>query len=138
MGDWYWIGLTAGLGAALGIAFAGALAATRVGLVASAIAGAAAGLLVGLAIGEWDEAIAGAIGGVLGACGAGQVVSGTLRRGGTRAGTATWLGLGGVLVGVIALVPGLGYVEAAVAPVLGARLRRRAPKKYAGLRSLAR
>jgi hypothetical protein len=138
VGNWYWIGLAAGIGTALGIVCAGALAGTRFGLVAAAAAGAGAGLLVGLAIGEWNEAIAGAAGGVLGAGGAGQVVAGTLRRGGTRGGTAVWLAIGGVLTAVLALVPALGYIEAAAAPIIGARLRKRAPKKYAGLRSLAR
>ena len=66
------------------------------------------------------------------------MVDGTLRRGGTRGGTAVWLAIGAVLTAALALVPGVGYVEAAAAPILGARLRKRAPKKYAGLRSLAR
>jgi hypothetical protein len=138
MGDWYWIGMLAGLGAGLGILFAGALAATRAGMVASAALGAGAGLLAGLGIGEWDEAIGGAIGGLLGAAGAAQLVQGTLRRGGTRGGTAMWIGLGALLVGALALVPGVGYLEAAVLPLIGARLRNRAPKRYAGLRSLAK
>jgi len=32
----------------------------------------------------------------------------------------------------------LGYLEALAVPLLGARLRRRAPDRHAGLRSLAR
>jgi len=32
----------------------------------------------------------------------------------------------------------LGYVEALVLPVLAARIRRRRPERYAGLRTLAR
>lgn len=138
MGDWYWIGMLAGLGAGIGVLFAGALATTRAGIVASAALAAGAGLLAGLGIGEWDEAIGGAIGGLLGAVGAAQLVQGTLRRGGTRAGTAVWVGLGAVLVGALALIPGVGYLEAAALPVIGARLRTRAPKRYAGLRSLAK
>ncbi len=138
MGDWYWIGLLAGLGAALGVFFAGALGATRAGVVAAVALGAGAGLLAGLAIGEWDEAIGGAIGGLLGAAGATQLVQGTLRRGGTRGGTAVWIGLGALLVGALALVPAVGYLEAAALPIIGARLRMRAPKRYAGLRSLAK
>ena len=138
MGNWYWIGLLAGLGAALGVLFAGLFGSTRAGIAAAAIAGVGAGLLAGLGIGEWDEAAAGAIGGVLGAGGAAQVVQGTLRRGGTRGGTAIWLAIGAVIVGVLALIPGIGYLEAVAAPLLGARLRTRAPKRYAGLRSLAK
>lgn len=138
MGDWYWIGLLAGLGAALGILFAGALGRTKAGFAASAILGAGAGLLIGLAIGEWDEAIAGAIGGALGAVGAAQVVQGTLRRGGTTGGTAIWIALGALVAGAFALVPGVGYFAAVAAPIVGARLRRRAPKRFAGLRTLAK
>jgi hypothetical protein len=138
MGAWYTIGLFAGLGAALGVLFTGALGATRTGLLLAAALGAGAGLAVGLAIGEWDEAAGGAAGGLLGAVGAAQVVQGTLRRGGTRAGTAIWVGAGALLVAALAWVPGLGYLEALSVPVAGARLRRRTPKRFAGLRTLAR
>src|SRR6266511_216397 len=134
MGDWYWIGMLAGLGAALGVLFAGALAATRAGVVAAVALGVGAGLLAGLGIGGCG----GAIGGLLGAAGATQLVQGTLRRGGTRGGTAVWIGLGALLVGALALVPAVGYLEAAALPIIGARLRMRAPKRYAGLRSLAK
>jgi len=138
MGNWYWIGLLAGLGAAFGVLFAGLFGSTRAGMAAAALTGAGAGLLAGLGIGEWDEAAAGGIGGVLGAGGAAQVVQGTLRRGGTRGGTAIWVAIGALVVGVLALIPGVGYLEAVAAPILGARLRTRAPKRYAGLRSLAK
>ena len=43
-----------------------------------------------------------------------------------------------VVLAALAFVPALGYVEAAAAPVLAARLRRRADRTYAGLRVLAR
>ncbi len=138
MGDWYWIGMLAGFGAAIGVLLAGVLAATRARLVAAVALAAGAGLLVGLVIGEWDEAAGGAIGGLLGAGGAAQVVQGTLRRGGTRSGTAVWIGLGGLLAAALALIPGVGYLEAVALPFIGARLRTRAPKRYAGLRSLAK
>ncbi|MDQ3874607.1 MAG: hypothetical protein M3322_03500, partial [Actinomycetota bacterium] len=62
---------------------------------------------------------------------------GALRTGGTRLGTAILLSLGAVGVAALALVPGLGYVEALAVPALGARLRRRTVERYAGLRSLA-
>jgi hypothetical protein len=38
----------------------------------------------------------------------------------------------------LAWVPALGYVEALALPALAARLRRRAPERYAGLRTLAK
>jgi hypothetical protein len=46
--------------------------------------------------------------------------------------------LGAVGIAVLALVPGIGYVETVVVPVLAARLRRRGGDRYAGLRILAR
>jgi hypothetical protein len=42
------------------------------------------------------------------------------------------------VIGVLALVPAVGYVEAVVVPALAARLRRRTGRSYAGLRVLAR
>ena len=39
---------------------------------------------------------------------------------------------------VLALVPVLGYLEALLSPIVGARLRRRADQRYAGLRILAK
>jgi hypothetical protein len=138
MGDWYWIGLAVGLGAALGVLCAGALASSRLGMLLAALLAAGGGLLIGLGLGEWDEAIGGAIGGVLGAGGSAQFVQGALRRGGTQLATAIWIALAAVVIGALALIPIVGYLEAAALPVVGARLRRRAPRKYAGLRSLAK
>jgi hypothetical protein len=138
VGDWYWIGLAAGLGTAAGLLLSSLAGWGRVGTVAALVLGAGAGLGIGLAIGEWDEAAAGAIGGVLGSLGAGQVVSGAFRRGATRGGAAVWVAAGALLAAAFALIPGVGYLEAAAAPLLGARLRRRAPAKFAGLRTLAR
>jgi hypothetical protein len=65
-------------------------------------------------------------------------VSGALRRGGTRGGTAALVAAGAILVAVLALVPVLGYLEALALPALAARLRKRAPERYAGLRTLAK
>jgi hypothetical protein len=138
VGDWYWIGLAVGLGAALGVLCAGALASSRLGTLLAVLIAAGGGLLIGLGIGEWDEAIGGAIGGVLGVGGSAQFVQGALRRGGTHLATAIWIALAAVLIGALALIPIVGYLEAAALPVVGARLRTRAPKKYAGLRSLAK
>ena len=39
---------------------------------------------------------------------------------------------------LLALVPVVGYIEAIAVAALGLRLRRRAGKRYAGLRTLAR
>jgi hypothetical protein len=65
-------------------------------------------------------------------------VSGALRRGGTRGGTALLLGLASLVGAALAFVPVVGYLEAAAVPLLGARLRRRSPDTHAGLRTLAR
>jgi hypothetical protein len=134
MGGWYTIGILAGLGAAFGI-----LAAAIVPrFVVAAVAAAVAGAVVGFFVFGWPEAIAGAVGGVLGSLGATPVVAGALRRGGTRGGTALLVGLAALVVAALAFVPVLGYLEAVALPALGRRLRRREPERHAGLRTLAR
>jgi hypothetical protein len=138
MGDWYWIGLAVGVGAALGLLFSGALAGTRRGVAAAILLGAAAGFGVGFALDNWDEAVGGGLGGLVGAIGSSQVVRGALGRGGTRGGTAVLVGVAALITAALALIPGVGYLEALVLPALGARLRRRASERYAGLRILAR
>jgi hypothetical protein len=138
VGSWYWIGVCAGLGVAIGVLLVGLVGATRALLVAALVLAAGFGVLVGFALGQWDEAIGGGAGGVLGALGAGQLVAGTLRRGGTRLGTALFMTAAAVLLAALAWIPIVGYVEAAVVPALAARLRGRMPERYAGLRSLAK
>jgi hypothetical protein len=138
MGDWYWIGVTAGLGVAIGVVLVALFAGIRSAVGVALIAAVGAGILVGLALGEWDEAAGGIVGGALGTVGAAQVVTGALRRGGTRFGTAALVVAAAALLAALAWVPAAGYAEAALVPALAARLRRRAPERYAGLRSLAR
>ena len=138
MGSWYWIGVCAGLGLALGVLLAGVFAGTRIALAAALVLAAAAGVGIGLGLGEWDEAIGGGAGGALGALGAAQLVLGTLRRGGARFGTAIFIGIAAVVLAAVAWIPIAGYLEAALVPAFAARLRGRAPERYAGLRSLAR
>jgi hypothetical protein len=138
MGGWYWIGVAVGIGAALGVLFAGILVGDRWQLFAALALGAIAGAGVGFALHDWSGAIGGAVGGLAGAFGAAQVAVGTLRRGGTRLGTAMLFAIGALGVAAMAFVPALGYVEAVVLPVLGLRLRRRAGGRFAGLRILAR
>jgi hypothetical protein len=138
VGDWYWIGVSAGLGVGIGVFASALLGATRAALAGSLVLAGGLGVLVGLGLGEWDEAIGGAAGGVLGSIGGAQVVAGTLRRGGTRFGIAAFAGLAAVAIAALAWIPAVGYLEAAVVPALAGRLRRRAPERYAGLRSLAK
>ena len=134
MGDWYTVGILVGLGAAIGVAATGALRRALPALALAAVVAAA----IGFALWQWDEALGGAIGAVCGALGSAPLVSGTLRRGGTRGGTALLLGLAALVGAALAFVPVVGYLEAAAVPALGARLRRRAPERHAGLRSLAK
>jgi hypothetical protein len=138
MGSWYWIGVCAGLGVAVGVLLAAVFAGTRVGLTAALVLAAGAGVAIGFALGEWDEALGGGVGGVLGSIGAAQLVSGTMRRGGARFGIAVFVGLASLGLAAFAWVPLAGYLEAALVPAFAARLRGRAPERYAGLRSLAK
>jgi hypothetical protein len=134
MGDWYTIGILVGLGASIGVAAAGTLRrALPAVVVAAVIAGA-----IGFAFWSWPQAAGGVVGALCGSLGSAPLVAGTLRRGGTRGGTAAILGLAALVGAALAFVPVLGYLEALAVPALGARLRRRAPDTHAGLRSLAR
>lgn len=143
MGAWYWIGVCAGLGAAAGVLLVGLAGATRAALITAIVLGFAAGAGIGYAIdikwpGGWGDIVAGLVGGLAGALGAAQVVSGALRRGGTRGGTAVLVALCAVVVAALAFVPVVGYLEALLLPALAARLRKRSPERYAGLRTLAK
>jgi hypothetical protein len=143
MGAWYWIGVCAGLGAGIGVLFAGIAGAARAALVAAGVVALAAGAGLGYAIdswqpGSWGDVAAGVAGGLAGTLGAAQLVRGALRRGGTRGGTATLVALAALGVAALAWVPALGYVEVLALPVLAVRLRKRAPERYAGLRTLAK
>ena len=138
MGEWYTIGLALGLGVGIGVLLAALAGAARTAVAAAVVLAAAAAAGAGLVVDDWTEAVAGAVGGAAGALAATQVVAGTLRRGGTRAGTAALVGLGGILLAGVAFVPVAGYLEALVVPALAARLRGRAAERYAGLRTLAR
>jgi hypothetical protein len=138
MWEWYRIGLSLGLGIGLG-GLLSALAAPRRGLVLVVAAVAAAGGAgVGYAIGGWHEAVAGGVGGALGAVVVSAFVAGALRRGGTRGGTAVLVALAALVLAALALVPAVGYLEAVMLPALAARARRHGGERYAGLRSLAR
>jgi hypothetical protein len=137
MGDWYSVGVFAGLGVALGIVAAGALGGRRLALVAPFLA-AAVGIALGIGFADPEEAAAAGVGGMLGAVGALELVRGALGRGGTPLATALLVLLAAVVIAALAFVPFVGYAELVAVPALGMRLRRRAGKRYAGLRTLAR
>jgi hypothetical protein len=140
IGMWeaYRIGVAAGIGAGAAVLAAGWLGRNRAGVAGAVAAGAVIGIVVGFLIDDWTEAAAGAVGAVLGGLGAVQIVRGALRRGGTTGGTGILVGLAGLGVAALALIPVVGYLEAIGVPAFAARLRRRQPERYAGLRSLAR
>jgi hypothetical protein len=140
VGSWYWIGVAAGIGTGIGIVLGSLIPEGRpgVGVAVAAVLAVAAGIGVGLLIGDWPEAAAGGAGGVLGACASVPIVAGALRGGGTRFGVAMIIACVGVAVAGLAFVPALGYVEAAAAPLLAVRIRKRGGGRYAGLRILAR
>ena len=134
MGDWYTIGLAAGLGVAIGILAAGFFPRRWIAPVLAALVGLGLGLLVE----NWQEALAGFIGGFLGGFGATPVVRGALRRGGTRGATAALVGGAAVIAAGLAFIPLVGYALAVVLPLFGLRTRGREPDRHAGLRTLAR
>lgn len=138
MGAWYTIGLCLGLGLGVGVILSGLLASTAVGASVAALVGAAAGAVVGLLIGDVAETVAGGIGGFLGAVSAAAVVHGALRRGATHLGVAAYLGIAGLLVCLVALIPVAGYLEAVALPLLAARMRGQQAARFAGLRTLAK
>ena len=138
MGSWYTIGLCLGLGLGIGVALVGILGSNVIGVGVGAFVGAAAGAAIGFAIGDTVELIAGALGGFLGALAAAAVVHGALRRGGTRIGIAAYVGVLGLLICLLALIPAVGYVEAVAIPLLSARMRGRQAARFAGLRTLAK
>ena len=138
MGSWYWIGVCAGLGVAVGVLLSGLFAGTRLALTGALVLAAGIGVAIGFGLGQWDEAIGGGAGGALGAIGGAQLVTGTMRRGGARFGVAVFVALAALVLAAVAWIPIAGYLEAALVPAFAARLRGRAPERYAGLRSLAR
>ena len=140
MGAWYWIGVSVGLGAACGIFVSGFAA--RILALAIVIA-AAAGVGAGYAIaawqtGGWADLLGGGTGALAAVLGAVVIVRAALRRGGTPGGTALLVTGVALLAAGLAWIPAVGYPEALVLPVLAARLHRRAPERYAGLRTLAK
>src|SRR5690349_20027088 len=105
MGEWYTIGVAAGLGTDVGVLLAGGLSTRRIGILTAAIVAAAVGAVVGLLVENWDEALAAAIGGVLGVLGTAQIVRGALRRGGTRGWMAFLVAGAAILTAALAFIP---------------------------------
>jgi len=123
-----------GIGTAVGVLTTAIVPRATVAVTVPAVVAA----IVGLVLLGWPEAIGGAAGGVAGGVGATPIMTGALRRGGTRAGLALLVGLAAVGIAALAFVPVVGYLEAIVVPVVGLRVRSQAPDRHAGLRTLAR
>ena len=138
MGDWYEIGITVGLSVAAGVFSAGVLAGLRFGWAASVAGALGVGVVAGLLVKGWLGVPGGLAGAVSGAASAGVVVRGALRRGGTIGGTAFLLVGAAVMLALLALIPLVGYVLAAMLPVLAWRRARAEPERYAGLRTLSK
>ncbi|MEI7761023.1 MAG: hypothetical protein WCJ67_09685 [Thermoleophilia bacterium] len=138
MGGWYEIGITVGVGVAAGIALAGVLAGLRFGFAATILGSVVSGIVAGVLVNGWLGAGGGVIGGVIGAASAVTIARGATRRGATSGGVAIFLVGAALAVGLLALVPVVGYLEAIVLPFLAMRRARANPDKVAGLRSLAR
>jgi hypothetical protein len=132
------ISISAGAGAALGLVAAGLLARTQNAPVIGALVALVAGAVLAWLVFDWKAAIAAAAGGALGGLGAGVFVRGAARRGGDATGTALLLAGAAAAVFALALIPIVGFLEAAAIPALALRARRRAGEKYAGLRTLAK
>jgi hypothetical protein len=137
-GHWWTIGIAMGWGVAVGVFLTGLLGAGRGRVATAGVLAAAAGVVLGIVIWSWPEAVGGAVGAAAGTIATAQIVAGALRRGGTRGGTAMLVTLAALVLAAVALIPIAGYVEAVLLPVLGLRVRKRAPERYAGLRTLAR
>jgi asparagine N-glycosylation enzyme membrane subunit Stt3 len=143
VGSWYWIGVSAGLGTAVGVLLAGCFGPGRVQRIGVILLAGAAGAGIGFAIGNWqsggwgDRAL-GIAGGVAGALGATETVSGALRRGGTRVGTAALVAGAALVLAALSWIPVAGYLILIALLVLVPLLMRRRPERYAGLRTLAR
>ena len=67
-----------------------------------------------------------------------MIVRGALRRGGTVGGLAALVAGAAIVAAGLAFVPVAGYLLALALPAVAARLLRRAPERYAGLRTLAK
>jgi hypothetical protein len=134
----YTVGVFTGFGVSVGVLLAGLFGGARLGVAAAIALAAAIGVALGIALADVEEAVGGGVGGLAGAAGAGVIVSGALRRGGGRIATGALLGVAAVVLAVLAFVPAVGYLEALALPALGARVRRRGGRRFAGLRTLAR
>jgi hypothetical protein len=124
--DWYLLGLATGLGVAAGIATVWLVARAPARPLGGAVLAAAVAAVVAIAILAVGWAIVGAAAGL------------ALATVSVRRLAAAALPAAALAAAALAAIPLVGFAEAALAPVLGTRLGRRAETRYAGLRVLAK
>jgi hypothetical protein len=124
--DWYLLGVATGLGVAAGVAAVWLAVRGPLRPLAAVVLAGAIALVVVIALVAVGWAFAGG--------GAGLVVAAASFR---RLAAAA-LPAAALAAAALAAVPLVGFAEALLAPVLGARLGRRAETRYAGLRVLAK
>jgi hypothetical protein len=121
--DWYLLGVVLGFGVLAGVGIVGVFRSAAWAFLE--LAAVVPGVALSLVALPWWSLVAFAAAALLAFVG--------LRRLSTEALPAAALG-----ALVLAAIPALGYVSAVATPVAGARLSRRADKRYAGLRVLAK
>jgi hypothetical protein len=121
--DWYLLGVVLGFGVLAGVGIVGVFRSVAWALLE--LVAVIPGVAISLVALPWWSLIAFAAAAALAFLG--------LRRLSTEALPAAALG-----AVVLAAIPLLGYVAAVATPIAGARLGRRADKRYAGLRVLAK
>jgi hypothetical protein len=124
--DWYLLGVATGLGVAAGVAVVWLVSRSPTRPLAAVVLAVASAAVVVIALLAVGWALVGA--------GAGLAVAAAS----VRRLAAAALPAAALAAAVLAAVPLAGFAEALLAPVLGARLGRRADSRYAGLRVLAR
>jgi hypothetical protein len=124
--DWYLLGVATGLGVSAGIASVWLAGRAALRPLAVLVLTGAVALVVAIAVLAVGWAL---VGGGVGLA----VAAASMRRL-----AATALPAAALAAAAFAAVPLAGYVEAVLAPVVGARLGRRADTRYAGLRVLAK
>ena len=124
--DWYLLGVATGLGVAAGVAVVWLAGRGPLRLLAAVLLAGAIAAVVAIGVLAIGWAFVGG--------GAGLAIAAAS----VRRLAAAALPAAALAAAALAAIPLVGYAEALLAPVLGARLGRRAETRYAGLRVLAK
>jgi len=134
----YSTGVAIGLATAIGIVAGAVFPGRGVRAAAAVVLAGAAGFACGWVLSETWAAVLAAAAAAVTAFGASSLAGRARSGGGTRAGVGFLLAAAAVVAAALALVPFVGFVEPLAASLLSLRLRRGGPRRYAGLRILAR